>query len=67
MRTLIHLLLALMLAALFPVALAQSISGRTEVLWLGQSAFRIATPEKYIHAFGDTGKRALKPGEKASF
>jgi len=48
MKTLLSLLLAGVLAAALPAARAQTPAatptGKTEVLWLGQSAFRIATP-----------------------
>ena len=44
MRTLARLLLFLLLAILLPAAVAQPAGGKTEVLWLGQSAFRITTP-----------------------
>ncbi|XAH21647.1 metal-dependent hydrolase [Xylophilus sp. GW821-FHT01B05] len=43
-RLLWALLLALLTAALLPTAMAQPATGKTEVLWLGQSAFRITTP-----------------------
>ncbi|MES2533012.1 MAG: metal-dependent hydrolase [Pseudomonadota bacterium] len=44
MRTLIRILTTLLLAACLPAAFAQTNDGKTEVLWLGQSAFRITTP-----------------------
>ena len=57
MQTLIRLAKALVLAAALPFGCAQTtaptagnsaapsaVSGKTEVLWLGQSAFRITTP-----------------------
>jgi len=44
MTTIVRLLLAGVLAAALPAAWAQAAAARTEVLWLGQSAFRITTP-----------------------
>src|SRR6478736_4134989 len=45
MKTLSNLLLTVALAALTAFgARAQPASGKTEVLWLGQSAFKITTP-----------------------
>lgn len=44
MRTLIRILSTLLLAAWLPAAFAQPADGKTEVLWLGQSAFRITSP-----------------------
>jgi L-ascorbate metabolism protein UlaG (beta-lactamase superfamily) len=44
MRTLAHGLLAGLLALLHVGVSAQAPAGKTEVLWLGQSAFRITTP-----------------------
>jgi len=44
MRTLARLIFSLLLAILLPAAQAQPAEGKTEVLWLGQSAFRITTP-----------------------
>lgn len=45
MKKLIRIACSLLLAALLPAASAQTAaSGKTEVLWLGQSAFRITTP-----------------------
>ena len=43
LRTLLRLLLASALATT-GAAWAQAAEGKTEVLWLGQSAFRITTP-----------------------
>jgi len=44
MKNMIRVALGLLLAALLPAAMAQATAGKTEVLWLGQSAFRITTP-----------------------
>jgi L-ascorbate metabolism protein UlaG (beta-lactamase superfamily) len=44
MKALARLLWTLVLAACLPAAMAQPAEGKTEVLWLGQSAFRITTP-----------------------
>ena len=44
MRKLLRVLLACLAAPLLHCAWAQPATGKTEVLWLGQSAFRISTP-----------------------
>lgn len=44
MKSIVRLLLAGVLAAALPASWAQAPAAKTEVLWLGQSAFRITTP-----------------------
>lgn len=44
MQSIFRLLLAGLLAAALPAAWAQAPIGKTEVLWLGQAAFRITSP-----------------------
>lgn len=44
MKKLLRVLLACLAAPLLHCAWAQPATGKTEVLWLGQSAFRITTP-----------------------
>ena len=44
MKSIVRLLLAGVLAAALPACWAQAPAAKTEVLWLGQSAFRITTP-----------------------
>lgn len=64
MRTMLRLLLALAIAALIPVAWAEAAAGKTEVLWLGQSAFRITTPGgKVIVTDPRLGQNPMTPPE----
>ena len=44
MKSILRLLIAGVFAAALPASWAQAPAGKTEVLWLGQSAFRITTP-----------------------
>jgi L-ascorbate metabolism protein UlaG (beta-lactamase superfamily) len=44
MKRMVQALCLVILTVLGPAAMAQPAAGRTEVLWLGQSAFRITTP-----------------------
>jgi len=44
MKSILRLLIAGIFAAALPASWAQAPAGKTEVLWLGQSAFRISTP-----------------------
>lgn len=44
MKSILRLLIAGLFTAALPASWAQAPAGKTEVLWLGQSAFRISTP-----------------------